>query len=384
MAEERTYEALVAYAERLEQENARNAGLIERLKESEGRYHRMLENLKDEFLFFRHDVHGRFTYISPSYANILGYAPEEYIGLACQDLWTPNPLNEEAGRRTRLSSMGHRQPPYEMEIYHKSGASRRFVVIETPIFDEQGRVVGVEGTCRDITEKRKTEEQLERYRKHLEELVAQRTQALETSQRQLLDIIDFLPDPTYVVDLNEAVVAWNRAMAVMTGIKEKTVVGTNFRKHIRMLYDSLETLPIERVLCERPHADGRHGPAEPLFEERFFAGLHGGGGGHVWITTAPILDSENQIAGAIESIRDVTQIKSAERKVRESERRHSRLLSHLPGMAYRIVGEGSAMRVEFVSEGCRDIFGYEPSFFIGHDLLEFKRLIHPEDLDRLV
>ena len=384
MAEARTYEALLADLEKLEQENARSNRLIDRLKESEDRYHRMLENLKGEFLFFRHDTQGRFTYISPSYANILGYEYEEYIGLACEDLWTPNPINEEASRRTQMSIKGYRQPPYEIEIYHKSGASRRFVVIETPVFDNQGRVVAVEGSCRDITQKRKTEEQLEKYRKHLEDLVAERTHALQTSQRQLLDIIDFLPDPTYVVDPNEAIVAWNRAMVAMTGIEEKAVIGMNFRKHIIPLYNSFDTLPIESVLCDRPHMNGEHQPAKPLFEERFLAGLHRGKGGYVWITTAPILDSENQIAGAIESIRDVTQIKSAERKVRESERRLSTLLSHLPGMAYRIVGEGSAMRVEFVSEGCRDIFGYEPSFFVGRDLLEFKRLIHPDDMNRML
>lgn len=42
------------------------------------------------------------------------------------------------------------------------------------------------------------------------------------------------------------------------------------------------------------------------------------------------------------------------------------------------------MCVEFVSEGCRDIFGYEPSFFVGRDLLEFKRLIHPDDMNRML
>ena len=150
---------------------------------------------------------GRFTYVSPSYANILGFSPEEYIGKHVEELWSGNPINKEADRKTRLSIMGVRQPPYELEICHKNGVCRRFVVIEAPIF-EDGQVVAVEGIARDITEKRRAEEQLEKYRKHLEELVAQRTGELQASRKQLHDIIDFLPDPTYVVDNKENVIAW--------------------------------------------------------------------------------------------------------------------------------------------------------------------------------
>jgi PAS domain-containing protein len=67
--------------------------LKEALEESEDRYNRLLENLENEFIFYRHDTNGNFTSISPSYANILGYAPEEYIGFNAMELWTPNPIN---------------------------------------------------------------------------------------------------------------------------------------------------------------------------------------------------------------------------------------------------------------------------------------------------
>ena len=59
-------------------------------------------------------------------------------------------------------------------------------------------------------------------------------------------------------------------------------------------------------------------------------------------------------------------------------------MNNLPGMAYRICIEGDSLWVEFVSEGCRQIFGHEPAYFIDRGLVELKRLIHPDDLDRLV
>jgi len=79
----------------------------------------------------------------------------------------------------------------------------------------------------------------------------------------------------------------------------------------------------------------------------------------------------------------VTQIKQAERHVLQSERRLSALMSNLPGMAYQIAVSEDTWQVDFVSEGCRQIFGWEPSFFIDRSLSELKHLIHPDDLERL-
>jgi PAS domain S-box-containing protein len=385
-----------ALDKQLEEKVAENARLSRALLESEGRYARMLENLKEEFLFYRHDTEARFTYISPSYGNILGFAPEEYIGMKANELWTPNVINETADRATRLSCQGLRQPPYEMEIYHKSGALRRFVTIETPIFDADGRIIAVEGTARDITEKRKIEEQLDKYRLMLEDLVHQRTMELEASRKQLADIIDFLPYPIAVVDIDEKIIAWNRAMVDMTGVPRDAVMGNNFKEYLQRFYSSTEPSLLQLVLEGVFREDGRSSDrATSLLEdygiqvqdnkilaERTIPSLYGGEGGEIWITAGAILDHDNRIVGAIESIRDVTRIKHAERRIQQSERRLSTLMSNLPGMAYRIAITDESWRIDFVSEGCRQIFGREPSFFIGRDLSDLHFLIHPDDLAR--
>lgn len=395
MEEMPTREELLRRIRELEEKARKIPDLEEALAQSEDKYNRMLANLKDEFLFYRHDTEGRFTSISPSYANILGFSAEEYLGQFCGKLWTPNPINKEADRHTRLSCAGQRQPAYELEIYHKNGSCRRFVNIEIPIFDADGRVIAVEGTARDITEKRKIEEKLENYRKNLEKLVDQRTQELHNSQRQLLDIIDFLPYPTYVVDKRHKIVAWNRAMTSLSGLSKDEVLGKNFAAFVAPLYDPGVPLLVEAVLSgKNPKSstggeDGGHGTGLGLgnhrahFEERFVSHLHQGSGGFLWVTAAPILENGNIIAGAIEMIRDVTQLKQAERAIAESERQLSTLMNNLPGMAYRMVKTERGWEVEFVSEGCRLIFNQEPEFFIGRRITDLKRLIHPDDLTQL-
>ena len=382
----------------LKEKTTEAARLSEALAESEDRYNRLLENLKEEFLFYRHDIDGNFTYISPSYANILGYTPEEYIGLNSDQLWSPNPINVDAARCTKLACQGVRQPPYEMEIYHKSGALRRFMTIETPILDEQGNVVAVEGTARDITEKRKVEDQLEKYRLMLEDLVQQRTEELQASKKQLADIIDFFPDPIYVVDTREKIIAWNRAMVSMTNIAKADVIGNPYKTYMQAFYRSSAVLPVQMVLDgifdEKSEAGKAVGEQlensdvrkekTMLSTERYLPALDEGKGGHVWIMTGPILDADNRLAGAVESIRDVTQIKQAERKIRQNERRLSTLMRNLPGMAYRIHIADNNGTVAFVSEGCQQIFGQAPSFFIDKDVSSLKKLIHPDDLQRVI
>jgi len=372
--------------------------LTEALKESEDRYDRQLENLKDEFLFYSHDPEGKFTFISQSYLQILGYTQKEYIGLNSADLWTDNPINIEADKATRLSCQGVRQPPYEIEIYHKDGSKRRFVTIELPIFDNEGNLVAVEGTSRDITEKRKNEEQLEKYRLMLEDLVQQRTKELQDSKKQLADIINFFPDPLYVVDTSEHIIAWNRAMVAMTGVSRDDAIGSKYKPLLEKFYNAPDPILLEMVLdgilgndyvinqttsenlCK---FDIKKNPMN-LFTEQFISQIQGDGGGHVWVTAGPILDAEDNIAGAVESIRDVTQIKEAERKILHNEQRLSTLMSNLPGMAYRINLSNGGWLVEFVNEGCQQIFGHHPSVFVDSDLTDFRASIHPDDLRTLI
>ncbi len=355
------------------------------LAQSEDRYNRMLDNLKDEFMFFSHDVNKVFTLLSPSVKNILGYTQEEYKK-NIDDLWADHPVNIEGRKHTELSVQGFRQPPYEVDVYHKDGSSRRLMVIETPILDDHNQVLFVEGMARDITEKRRVEEKLEKYREHLEELVEQRTIELRNSQQQLKEIIDFLPDPTYVVDNKKEIIAWNNALEEMLNIPKDKVMGKTFYQFIKPFYDDDTPLLIDLIDLEPKNPIFRNFKITKnenlLFSERFIQSMNSGKGGNAWITATPILNRENKSVGAIESIRDVTHIKNVEKRVVESERKLSTLMNNLPGMAYRLVKK-KGWEVEFVSNGSSLVTGYKPSFFIGKQLRGFKALIHPDDIDRV-
>lgn len=129
------------------------------LNESREKYKRLVEGLKEEYFFYAHDTQGVFTYISPSITQILGYKAEEFLTHYGEYL-TDNPINKEVQRHSDLSIQGISQPPYAVEIYHKDGSIRWLEVKESPVFNNEGKVVAVDGIAQDITRKREAEEAL--------------------------------------------------------------------------------------------------------------------------------------------------------------------------------------------------------------------------------
>jgi PAS domain-containing protein len=85
---------------------------------------------------------------------------------------------------------------------------------------------------RDITEKKKAED------------------ALKQSERLLADIIDFLPDATFAIDVSGAVIAWNRAIERLTGIAADAIIGKRGYEHARAIYGKPKPMLIDK--CSSP------------------------------------------------------------------------------------------------------------------------------------
>ncbi len=353
--------------------------------QDEAGYHRILESFKNEFLFYSHDTDNVYTYVSPSVENMLGYTRKEFMN-SFRNIRTDNPINTDAEEKAKLSLQGIRQHPYEVEVYHKDGSIRWILIYETPILNAEGQTARIEVISRDISEKKKVEAKLERYREDLEKQVEQRTIELQNSHKQLLDIIEFLPDATYVVNIYKKIIAWNRALEELSGIKKGEAIGKKFHQFIRSIYPGdkpflIDLLGLDPVNIKLEDRDIRMNNGI-LAVERHLPELKGGEAAYVSITTGSILDNSKNLIGAVEIIRDITQLKDSERKIQENEQRLSTVMNKLPGMAYRIVKE-KKWKLEFVSEGCRFLTGHDPSFFMDQDLSKFFGLIHEEDIERV-
>jgi len=152
-------------------EIARRKRVEASLKESEARLRTIIEHSNE--LFYIHDTQNRLTYASPGSSVILGYSPEE-MRVKWTDLATDNPINLKGIDITeRALRTGDKQETYLLELKRKDGRAVLLEIDESPIKDDRGRVIGMSGAARNVTQKIEAEKALqeseERYRVLVEE-----------------------------------------------------------------------------------------------------------------------------------------------------------------------------------------------------------------------
>jgi len=126
------------------------------LRESEERYRSVIENISD--VFYRSDAEGRLTMISPSGAALAGYASvEEILGMNSDAFWR-HP--KERRRMLEIIAKDGAVRDYEVELLDKSGRIIHVATSSNFYRDKDGNILGVEGIFRDISERKRMEEQL--------------------------------------------------------------------------------------------------------------------------------------------------------------------------------------------------------------------------------
>ncbi|MBU4233538.1 MAG: response regulator [Proteobacteria bacterium] len=139
-------------------------------------------------------------------------------------------------------------------------------------------------------------------------------EALRESEKRLANIIDFLPDATLVIDREGKVIAWNKAIEEMTGIKAEDMLGKGNYEYALPFYG--ERRPILIDLVHKPQKEiekyaevKREGLT--LSGVAYFPALRGKEA-YLFGKASILLDSQENIIGAIETIRDVTEHQKAE------------------------------------------------------------------------
>jgi PAS domain S-box-containing protein len=155
----------------------------EAMRESEQRFRSLVEATSD--WVWEVDQDGIYTYASPKVKDLLGYELEEVIGKTPFDLM---PLDEARRIAVLFKDIIQSQKAFDglqNTNLHKDG---QLVVLETsgvPILDEGGNLLGYRGIDRNITERKKTEEELQKARDELEIRVEQRTRELAKANEEL-------------------------------------------------------------------------------------------------------------------------------------------------------------------------------------------------------
>jgi len=269
----------------------------EALRVSKERYQNIIDNAVEGI--FQSTPDGRLLNVNPAQARIFGYdSPQEMIDTFA-DIAQGHYVYPDDRRKflEACNSQGFIRG-FEAEFYTKTKEKIWVSLNARAVRNRRGDVLFYEGFAEDITKRKRME------------------QALQESERRLAEIIDFLPDATFVVDTSGKILVWNRAMEDMSGIKAEDIIGKEddigFLSR-PMLVDLLsqpdDVLEGQYDVFERE--------SDSVTAEKY---LTLKGERRAFLAKASNLyDSRGNVTGAIESIRDITRQKRADAELRRRE-----------------------------------------------------------------
>jgi PAS domain S-box-containing protein len=241
----------------------------------------------------------------------LGISPEEVQGRKCFEL--VHGMNEPPGvcPHTLLLNDGK---IHSGEV-HEEGLNADFRVTVSPLFDPSGAIRGSVHIMQDITESKRAEK------------------ALHDSNRRLSDIVNFLPDPTFVINADGIIIAWNRALEAMSKIPATGMKGKGDYAYSVWFYGIRRPILIDRVLRQDFTSIQREYPSfqteGAIVKTESSMTRPDGSTLALWVTATPLYDPQGSIVGAIESIRDVTDLKRIQRALRESKNYLDKIINTL-------------------------------------------------------
>jgi PAS domain S-box-containing protein len=321
------------------------------------------------------DQKGTISYVNPRFTKLTGYSAAEAIGQNPRILKS-NITPPETFSDMWLKLADGKEWSGEVCNKKKDGTLYWEWAYLFPVFDSEGVIIHYAGVKENITE-----------RKHFEQKILE-------SRQQLADIVEFLPDATFVVDGENRIIAWNKSMEEMTGTKKDDVLGLGSQVYTVPLYGErrkqlLDLLDGDDDLAAAGYSKfNRRG--DIVCAEVFAPYLYGGKGAHLWLTAAPLYNSAGVRVGAIESVRDISEQKQVEEELKRaimvaeaSNRAKSDFLANMSheirtpmnaisGMAYLALQTGLDIKqqdyIEKILSASRSLLG------IINDILDYSKI----------
>ncbi len=267
------------------------------LRESEERF-RTIADLSP-FPIAIIDRDGAYLYINPRFTEVFGYTLEDIpSGTAWFALAFPNSDYRKEAISTWIADLASHGVgevrPRQFTVRCRNGEERLIIFRPVTLVDGKQYV-----TYEDITAICRAENELQ--------------QTVDTMQ----NIIEFLPDATFVIDGKRRVIAWNRAMEDLTGVPREEMLGRSDCTYAAPFYGSFRPILIDLVDREIPEIEKcyrlfrREGGT--VIAEGYLKLPHDSRERLLQGKAAPLCDSWGRRVGAIQSIRDITSLHGRQR-----------------------------------------------------------------------
>jgi two-component system, cell cycle sensor histidine kinase and response regulator CckA len=286
--QERTLE-LRRINERLAAEIAERKEMEKQLKESAEMYAGLFENSIEGV--FAVDLKGNFTQINKAFEDISGYDHDEVIGQNFRRVMSDETAEKVFKTYNRLYLTGDPVKDLTYEFLRKDG-QRRSVEGYVNAIRKDDKIIGFQGTLRDITERDLSLE------------------ALRESEERFRNLFENSIEAVLTVDIRGTITSANQAFSEMSGYTVDELIGKNYRElitkeDVQRTFEAYNRLyrtgePIRDMISSRVHKNGEIRTAQSYVN---------------------VIRKSNEIVGFQATIRDITEKQKMEAALIESEQR---------------------------------------------------------------
>jgi PAS domain S-box-containing protein len=342
----------------------------EALRHNEERFRLLVEGVKD-YAIFMLDPDGKVASWNEGAHHIKGYRQQEILGRHFSVFFAEEDLKRS--KPERELQIAQDEGSYEEEGWRVRKDGSRFwaSVLITALWDEAGSLRGFAKVTRDITERKRAEEEIRQLNKNLENRVEERTSQLEgavaeleSHQRELRQseerfriLVEGVSDyAIFMLGPDGSVVSWNEGAERIQGYGASEITG----KHFSIFYAEED---IERGL---PGEELRVAAAEGRFEEEGWRVRKDGTRYQAEVVITALRDEAGNLRGFSQVTRDITARKEAEEALRTSLRRMADLKAALDESAIVSTTDEHG-KITYANERFCEISGYYMEELLGQD-----------------
>lgn len=338
--------------ERLKAEAEKQGALIA-LRQSEERYRTILDEMEEGYQ--ETDIKGKMTFVNEAFLKICDFSREELIGTDYTKYTATEDWDRIYRAYNQIYETGLPVQSLEMDIFIKDGTKRTIELYASLLRDSNNRATGFRGIIRDITERKKTQE------------------ALRQSEEKYRNILENIEDGYYEVDLGGNLTFFNNSIHRISGYTKEELMGMNNRQYTapESMKDILKTF--NQVYTTGIPAKGfdwkiiRRNGEEGTFEA----------------SVSLLKDLSGNPTGFRGIVRDVTERKKAQEKLRQSEEKYRSLVENAQEGVYQTAPDGKFITV---NNGFAKIYGYNSAQEVLQSITDISRqlYVHPQDRERLL
>jgi PAS domain S-box-containing protein len=304
------------------------------LRGLEKKYRFLFENSGD--MIFTLDKNGIITSFNREAELTSGYHRQEVIGKSFVEVLATKGTKQMEMRRFRKRLDTQESKPFEAVMRTRNGERRHILANSMRLEDDRGKVTGVACILRDVTGRKRAEQETKR------------------AQYLLEKVVENMADGVVITDNKGIITFYNEGAVEIFGHHPSDILG---KPVLDFYVRKKDAKKVKEMLLKSK--DGKISN----FETQFLSG--DGKTVSVNMSATLMRDEEGKVIGTLGINRDITQRKTLERELKESEERYRTMVESAHDMV-AIIGED--YRLRYVNKKAEELTGYNREELRGMDL----------------